>query len=75
MDGHPLAVDERVRVRFRAERADGWLALGLCDERACSAVRFDGLQPPAFASRITRSNSVADEHGDLVDEVRRAGHA
>ncbi|KAK3921996.1 Alcohol dehydrogenase 1, partial [Frankliniella fusca] len=76
VDGHLMAVDERVRVLFRASSASGWLALGLCDETACSAVRLTGLHPPAYTTRITRGTSVGDtEQGELLDEARPPGVA
>ncbi|KAE8737461.1 hypothetical protein FOCC_FOCC017073, partial [Frankliniella occidentalis] len=75
VDGHLMAVDERLRVLFRASRPDGWLALGLCDETSCSAVRIVGLQPLAYTTRVTRGTSVGDVQGEVLEEVQPAGAA
>ncbi|KAJ1521329.1 hypothetical protein ONE63_003005 [Megalurothrips usitatus] len=73
VDGHPMAVDERVRLLFQATRADGWLALGLCGggpggPGGCSTVRLTALRPLSYQARTTRGTSVGDARGDLVGE-------
>lgn len=72
VDGYPMAVDERILLRFRPTRPDGWLALGLCDMRACSAVRVTAGAPLSYSARVTSSNSVGDLRGDAIGQAEGA---